>query len=274
MFKSEVQTVNIALKYGRVDIEFSIPDHNVLGVLEPSSTLPPIDDLGEAVKGVLSTPTAGPSLEKLVQDEKPRTAAIIVNDMTRSTPSEEALPPILKELERLGIPASAVTVVVATGTHRAMTDKELEQLLGREIVSAYRIENHCCDAPDLIELGTLSTGNKMIVNATVARADLRIAVGEVLLHYYAGFAGGRKSIFPGVAGRETIMRNHSMMTEPGVGIGILDGNRLYAETDEAVEKFCRLHFIVNLVSDSHKRVVRVVGGHFRDAWLEGVKTFK
>jgi len=141
-------------------------------------------------------------------------------------------------------------------------------------VNACRVENHLCDAPDLVDLGTLSTGNKMMVNNTVARADLRIAVGEVLLHYYAGFAGGRKSIFPGVAGRETIMRNHKMMVEPGVGIGIIDGNRVYAETDEAVEKFCRLHFIVNLVSDTRKRVVRVVGGHFRDAWLEGVRTFK
>jgi len=109
---------------------------------------------------------------------------------------------------------------------------------------------------------------------TVARANLRLAVGEVLLHYYAGFAGGRKSIFPGVAGRETVMKNHSMMTAPGVGIGLLEGNRLYAETDEAVEKFCPLHFIVNLVSDSHRNIVRVVGGHFRDAWMEGVKTFR
>jgi len=266
--------MNIPLKYGRGEIEFSIPDRNVLGVLEPSSALPPIDDLGEAVKGVLSTPTAGPSLEELIRDKNPRSVAIIVNDMTRSTPSDQVLPPILKELDRLGVPASSVTIVIATGTHRVMTDEEVEKLLGREIVSACRVENHSCDAPDLVDMGTLSTGNKLMINNTVAGADLRIAVGEVLLHYYAGFAGGRKSIFPGVAGRSAIMRNHGMMVEPGVGIGILDGNPVYTETDEAVEKFCRLHFIVNLVSDSHKNVIRVVGGHFRDAWLEGVKTFK
>ena len=134
--------MNIALKYGRGEIEFSIPDRNVLGVLEPSSTLPPIDDLREAVKGVLSTPTAGPSLDNLVKEIKPKSVAIIVNDMTRSTPSDKVLPPILKELGRLGVPSSSVTVVVATGTHRAMTDGEIEEFLGKEVVSACRVENH------------------------------------------------------------------------------------------------------------------------------------
>ena len=88
--------MKIPLKYGRKEIEFSIPDRNVLGVLEPSSALPPIDDLHEAVRGVLSNPTAGPTLEALVQGNSPRSAAIIVNDLTRSTPSGEVLPPILK----------------------------------------------------------------------------------------------------------------------------------------------------------------------------------
>ncbi|MDR3230600.1 MAG: nickel-dependent lactate racemase [Synergistaceae bacterium] len=266
--------MNIVLKYGRKEMELSIPDRNLLGVLEPSSGAAPIEDLGAAVRGVLQTPTAGPSLEALVREKRPQSVAIIVNDMTRSTPSDRVLPPMLAELERLGTPRDAITIVVANGTHRAMTGPEIDGLLGKEITGAYRVENHICDAPDLVDMGTLSTGNKLLINKTVARADLRLAVGEVLLHYYAGFAGGRKSVFPGVAGRETVMRNHSMMTAPGVGIGLLEGNRVYAETDEAVEKFCPLHFIVNLVSDSHKNVVRVVGGHFRDAWLEGVKTFR
>ncbi|MDR1875748.1 MAG: nickel-dependent lactate racemase, partial [Synergistaceae bacterium] len=220
------------------------------------------------------SPTAGPSLAELVREKKPRTAAIIVNDMTRSTPTDKILPPLLAELLRLGMKREAVSVVVATGTHRAMTDAEIEALVGKGVAAEWRVENHDCDAPDLVDMGTLPTGNRLLINKTVAGAELRMAIGEVLLHYYAGFAGGRKSVFPGVAGRETIMRNHGMMTAPGVGIGLLEGNRVYEETDVAVGKFCPLHFIVNLVSDSHKHVVRVVGGHFRDAWMEGVKTFR
>ncbi|MDR1742072.1 MAG: nickel-dependent lactate racemase [Synergistaceae bacterium] len=270
--------MNVSLKYGRGEVTLDIPDENVKGVLEPAASLPPIDDLGAAVKGVLSNPTAGPSLEAIVKErggaEKLRSVVIIVNDMTRSTPSDLVLPAMLEELKRLGVRQEAITIVVATGTHRPMTDAETSKTVGEAVFKSYRVENHNCDSPDLVDMGTLSTGNRMIVNRTVAEADLRLSVGEVLLHYYAGFAGGRKSVFPGVSARDTIMRNHAQMTMPGVGIGLLEGNRLYAETDEAVEKFCPLHFIVNLVCDTHKRVVRVVGGHFRDAWLEGVKTFR
>ncbi|MDR1731404.1 MAG: nickel-dependent lactate racemase [Synergistaceae bacterium] len=267
--------MDITLKYGRKEVRLSLPDRNVLGVLEPSASLPPIKDLGAAVRAVLATPTAGPSLSALMEEKKPRGIAIIVNDMTRSTPTYDVLPPLLEELTRLGATRESITIVVATGTHRAMTPEEIEKAVGGGVVSAgWKIVNHDCDAPDLVDMGTLPTGNKMKVNKIVAESDLRIAIGEVLLHYYAGFAGGRKSILPGVAGRETVMRNHAMMTAPGVGIGLLEGNRVYEETDVAVEKFCPLHFIVNLVSDSHKNVVRVVGGHFRDAWMEGVKTFR
>jgi nickel-dependent lactate racemase len=142
------------------------------------------------------------------------------------------------------------------------------------VFAKYRVENHDCDSPDLVDMGTLSTGNRFLVNRTVADADLRLAIGEVLLHYYAGFAGGRKSILPGVAGRETVMTNHRMMTAPGVGIGVVEGNVLSEEMVEAAGTFCPLHFILNCVSDSSKHIVRVVGGHWHDAWREGIKTFR
>ncbi len=261
------------LKWGREDIFLSIPDKNVLAVLEPSGG-EPVADLAAEVAGLVKRPTAGPSLEEIVSTHKPETAAIIVNDMTRSTPTAEMLPPLLEELERLGVPSSGIAIVVATGTHRPMSDDETRQTVGDAVFSKYRVENHDCDSPDLVDMGTLSTGNRLMINRTVAEADLRLAIGEVLLHYYAGFAGGRKSILPGVAGRETVMTNHRMMTAPGVGIGIVDGNVLSEEMVEAVRDFCPLHFILNCVSDSSKHIVRVVGGHWYDAWREGIVTFR
>lgn len=261
------------LKWGKEDIFLSIPDKNILAVLEPSGG-EPVADLAAEVARLVKHPTAGPSLEETVGANKPKTAAIIVNDMTRSTPTAEMLPPLLEELERLGVPSSGISIVVATGTHRPMNDDETRQTVGDAVFAKYRVENHDCDSPDLVDMGTLSTGNRLMINKTVAEADLRLAIGEVLLHYYAGFAGGRKSILPGVAGRETVMTNHRMMTAPGVGIGIVDGNVLSGEMVEAVEKFCPLHFILNCVSDSSKHIVRVVGGHWYDAWREGIATFR
>ena len=265
-----MQTV---LKWGKEEITLTIPDKNVLAVLEPTGGTP-VPDLGRAVAELLKNPTAGPSLEELVTKLAPRSVAIIVNDMTRSTPSAEMLPPVLEELGRLGVPDEAVAIVIATGTHRPMTDEETSATVGKAVFDRYRVENHDCDSPDLLCLGTLSTGNSFCVNKTVAEADLRIAIGEVLLHYYAGFAGGRKSVFPGVAGRKTIMENHRKMTAPGVGIGVVDGNVLSEELVEGVEKFCPLHFILNCVSDSSKHIVRIVGGDWMDAWKEGIATFR
>jgi len=265
--------MNVDLKWGKKTVSLPIPDENVLAVLEPSGGRP-VEDLPAEVARLLQNPTAGPSLEEIVSANKPKTAAVIVNDMTRSTPSAEMLPPLLAELERLGVPASGITIVVATGTHRPMSDDETRQTVGDAVFAQYRVENHDCDSPDLVDMGTLSTGNRLMINKTVAEGDLRLAIGEVLLHYYAGFAGGRKSILPGVAGRETVMTNHRMMTAPGVGIGVVDGNVLSEEMVEAVEKYCPLHFILNCVSDSSKHIVRVVGGHWHDAWREGIKTFR
>ena len=261
------------MKSGREDIFLSIPDKNILAVLEPSGG-EPVADLASEILKLLGAPTAGPTLEELAAKTGARTAVIIVNDMTRSTPTALMLPPLLEELERLGIARDAITVVVATGTHRPMYDEEIRFVVGDSVFGTVRVENHDCDAPDLVDMGVLSTGNRLLINKTVAEADLRIAIGEVLLHYYAGFAGGRKSILPGVAGRTTIMNNHRMMTAPGVGIGDVDGNPLSEEMVEAVEKFCPLHFILNCVSDSSKHIVRVVGGHWYDAWREGIATFR
>ena len=265
--------MKLKLKWGHDAVAFDIPDRNVIGVLEPEGG-EPVADLWEATWDLLETPTAGEPFADIVERIAPKKIAIIVNDMTRSTPTQELLPPILKKLDLLDVARESVVIVVATGTHRAMNAEEIEQILGPEIPKAYRVVNHDCDAPDLVSLGTLSTGNELRICREVAEADMRIAIGEVLLHYYAGFAGGRKSILPGVAARETVMNNHKMMTRPGVDIGVVEGNPLSDEMIEAVERFCPLHFIVNCVSDSRKNIIRLVGGHWKDAWLEGIRTFR
>ncbi len=265
--------MELKLKWGHETVTFDVPDRNVIGVLEPEGGKQ-VADLWETTWDLLETPTAGEPLASLVERVAPKKIAIIVNDMTRSTPTQELLPPILKKLDLLDIARESIVIVVATGTHRAMNAEEIGQILGPEIPKHYRVVNHDCDATDMVTLGTLSTGNILRICREVAEADVRIAIGEVLLHYYAGFAGGRKSILPGVAARETVMNNHKMMTWPGVDIGVVEGNPLSDEMIEAVERFCPLHFIVNCVSDSRKNIIRLVGGHWKDAWLEGIRTFR
>lgn len=264
--------MDVSLKYGKGTIDLQLPDRNLLGILEATGDLPPLEDLEGTVAVLLEEPTCGPSLESIVERDAPRKIAIIVNDLTRSTPTYRILPPLLEKLETLGLGPEAVTIVVATGTHRGMTEEEIATVVGQDVKNRYAVINHDCDAPDLVSFGELSTGNELRINRTVAEADLRISIGELLLHYYAGFGGGRKSILPGVSWRETVMRNHKMMTFPGASIGKIDGNPVSEEMIEAIG-LCPLHFIINVVCDTHKRVVRVVTGDSVEAWREGAGTF-
>ncbi len=262
-----------AFKYGKQELTINIPDKNLLGILEPSG-LDPIKDLDKEVRTLLEQPTAGPSLSKLIRMIKPRKVAVIVNDLTRSTPTPELLPPVIEKLLGQGISREQIDIIIATGTHRPMDREEITSITGENIFREFNVINHDCDSPDLVTMGILSGENELRINRIVAEADIRIAIGEVLLHYYAGFAGGRKSILPGVAGRETIMKNHHMMTFPGVGIGKTSGNPVSEQMVEAVEKYCPLHFIVNCVSNSHKQVVTLVAGDAVKAWEKGIEVFR
>ena len=265
------------LPYGKDYITLDFPEKNELTFLEPPSSGSIISDIKQTVEDLLESPDTGDALRKIIQKKKQKvqgpSAVVIVNDLSRSTPVKELLPPVLETLHKEGISKDKVTILIATGTHRVLTDEENVYLLGKEITERYRIESHDCDSDDLISAGTLSTGNELLINGTVARADLRIAIGEVLFHYFAGVAGGRKSLCPGVCGRSTIMRNHQMMTHPAARLGNIDNNPLNNELMEALD-LCPLDFIVNALCNHRKEVATIVAGDPVASWEKGVKIFK
>ncbi len=259
------------LPYGRKKLSLDLPEKHVMGVLEPKETKK-LESLEDTVAEKIARPDEGSSLKELLERKNPATVAIIVNDLTRSTPTAKMLPPVLKVLEARGISPENTVIVIATGTHRGLTEEEKVQVVGSEAFASYRVENHDCDAPDLVSLGVLPTGNELLVNPLVAKADFRIALGEVLLHYYAGFAGGRKSILPGVSGRDTVMRNHAMMVDPKASLARIDDNPVSLEMIEAL-RCCPLDFIVNCIANSHKEIVAVVAGDAEKAWKKGTEIF-
>lgn len=261
-----------SLPYANEEIHFSIPDEHALGILEPTSA-DPCADVSRSARVSIEKPIAGPSLREILRTKHPGSVVIIVNDLTRSTPTQKLLPPILTVLEEEKIFPEQITIVIATGTHRPLNQYEMEQVVGREVKERYAVVNHDCDAFDLVSFRKLPSGNELLINKFVAEAGVRISVGEVLFHYYAGYSGGRKSVLPGVAGRECIMKNHFRMLDPGASIGRLDGNPVHEEMLEALVR-CPLDFIVNVVCDSHKHVVRIVAGHPIEAWLDGIQTFE
>ncbi len=260
------------LPYGKSKVALPLEDSHLLEVLEPEEGYPKLQSLRDEVKNKLLQPDAGPPLGELLRAKNPASVAIIVNDLTRSTPTATMLPEVLDTLENHGISREQITLVIATGTHRGLNDDEMAQVVGKDVFSSYRVVSHDCDASDLVFMGTLSTGNDLFVNSWVARGEFRIALGEVLLHYYAGFAGGRKSILPGVAGRDTIMRNHNMMVHPKATLARIEDNPLSMEMVESLEH-CPLDYIINCISDARKEVVGVVAGDSLKAWQKGTEIF-
>ena len=258
--------MEIELGYGRAMKTLDIADDNVAAVVYPQDQ-PGVDDPVAAVARSLDTPIDSASLGEIIAEYRVPRVAIIVNDITRPVPYRYILPPLMKQLET--VPPDKIDFIVATGIHRGQTDREHRELYSDEIVDTYRVTNHDCDR-GLVDFGTLGDGTPLSINERVAAADVVVGTGMISLHYFAGYSGGRKAIVPGVSGRDIITRSHSMMVDPRAQCGCIADNPVSDMMLEGARRIPRL-FIVNVVTNSKKEIVRVVSGHMEKAWKEGVE---
>ena len=261
--------MDFQLKRGRGTEAFTLEDSKILQVvLPPETNLKPctLRDVEDA----LDSPVGTPPLLELLERKKPRKVVLIVNDITRPTPYGLLLPPVLARFARAGITDDMVTLLVATGIHDPHTDEQNLQVYGEETVRRFRIVSHIADDMDsLVSAGTLSTGSELKINRLVAEADFVLTLGVVMPHYFAGYSGGRKSILPGVAWKETVERNHSRMVELMDALPDLDSNPVNLEMIEAA-RMVGVDFILNVVVNEKKDVVKVAAGDVVKAWREAV----
>lgn len=257
------------LKYGRNYIPFDCPDQHLLSVVEPRD-LPGVFDPTQVITHALRHPIGTKSLSTLVSQRKLRNVVIIVNDISRPTPYKLMLPPLLAELHNAGVPKEAIRFVVATGIHPAHTAEQNRELFGEECTASYPFSSHDPDH-QLVHLGLLSTGTPLYVNQQVYESDFIITTGMIMLHYFAGFSGGRKSILPGVAGRVTIQQNHARMLDMLDCKVPIDENEMSLEMIEAAQKV-GVDFTFNVITNSQQEIVKVVAGDVVQAWQEGIAT--
>jgi nickel-dependent lactate racemase len=245
-----------------------VPPERLLDVIAPRPSTPAADATA-AVELAFDHPVGSEPLEVLAVGA--RRPVIVCDDMTRPTPTDLLLPVVLDRLNRAGVEDSQVTVLIATGTHRPMTEDELTAKLGADVVARVTVTNHVYeDRQQLVNLGTTPSGIPVTVNRLVAESDLVIGVGNIVPHRYCGWAGGAKIIQPGVCGAETTAATHLMITRfPDVGLGSLD-NTVRREID-GVADAAGLRFIVNTVLNAEQEVVGVVCGDHRAAFARGVE---
>jgi nickel-dependent lactate racemase len=245
---------------------------HVAGVLEPSPYLPALDDVAAEVERSLAEPVGSPRLREMVNGQM--RIALVVDDGSRPTPVARLLPAVLRELEEGGACVDQITVVMALGLHRPMTEAEVAERIGADPLAALRWQNHDCDdTAGLAFLGTTGRGTPVYLNKTVAAADLIVSIGCIEPHIIASFGGGLKNLVPGVAGRATVAHNHSLNCTPDtfnmVGQPI-DRNPMRLDLEEAAQMVKRPIFVVNAVLNSNLRPVRVVAGEPVAAHRAGV----
>ena len=264
--------MKISIPYHRGNMETELEDACVTGVYASRLPEPEVPE-AEAVRRALDAPIGSERLEALAAGKK--TALVITSDHTRPVPSRIIMPQILERLRR-GQPDIAVTILLATGFHRATTREELVAKLGEEIVERERIVIHdSADKTMLVEAGTLPSGGKFIVNRLAMESDLVVAEGFIEPHFFAGFSGGRKSILPGIVSRETVLANHcaEFIASPYARTGNLENNPIHRDMLYAAET-AKLAFIVNVVIGHDKKIVHAVAGHFEKAHLAGCEWLK
>ena len=260
--------VDVWLPYGKTEVCVRIPTRNFLGSIEPREKSG-VPDAKTEIEKALKEPIGSKRLSEFVKSE--HKIAIVVDDATRPAPSHLMVPPVLDELNAVGVKDENVTLIFGCGTHKAVTREESVRLLGEEILSRVKTISHDCKAQDLVQVGTTKKyGTKVYLNRVFAEADVKILTGDVCFHYYAGYGGGRKSVLPGVAGEETIRHNHALLLDPNAKVGILNGNPVHEDIVEAV-KLAKVDFVLNVVLNSKREIVKAFAGDLDQVFSEGVK---
>ncbi|MCL4192793.1 MAG: nickel-dependent lactate racemase [Thermoguttaceae bacterium] len=262
--------MRVHLEYGRSGLEVELPDRNVVKCLgyRPAA---PVPDPTAAIQEVLSRPTGTRPLADLARGRQ--SACVVISDVTRPVPNAVLLPPILAVLEANGIPRDRIVILVATGLHRPNVGDELVEMVGRDVADGYRIENHHgCERDEHVHLGESPRGVPIWIDRRYVEADLKITTGLIEPHFMAGFSGGRKLVCPGIAGIETVRAWHSprFLEHPSARSGSIDGNPVHEE-NTWIARRAGCDFIVNVVIDADRRILKVVAGDMEAAWLEGVE---
>ncbi|MHB8573795.1 MAG: nickel-dependent lactate racemase family protein [Dehalococcoidia bacterium] len=214
--------MRIKLKYGSGTLDIDVPEGST--VVE-SAIVRGVPDEQAALLAGTRSPLVGRPLAALVRGG--RRAVVVFPDMTRAMPTERVMPAVLAELELAGFGPERVTLLSATGTHRANTVAELERMLGAEVLGRYTVVNHDArDDASLVRLGATSEGAPALLNRVYLDADVRIITGLIEPHFFAGYSGGPKGVCPGVAGLETVLYCHDAerIGHPNATWGRIDGN--------------------------------------------------
>jgi len=264
--------LKVELRYGRGSLPVEIPENLEVQLLH-LNRLPVVADANAAIEESFKSPIGCAPLSELARGKT--SACIVISDVTRPVPNETILTPMLACLRQAGIAQDKITILVATGLHRANVGDELEEMIGVDIARNYRVVNH--DARDdsmmqsLGEVPMLDGTAAVAINKTYLEHDLKITTALIEPHLMAGYSGGRKLICPGIASAQTILQFHSppMIGHAKAHTGNLDGNPVHAMS-RAVAGIAGVDFICNVTLSEEREITGVFSGDMDKAHAAGI----
>lgn len=254
------------LKYDFEEVSFCVPEENYIATLTPNEVnIDSIDE--EEVRRAMEYPIGSKRLRDIVfPGDK---IAIVTSDISRPMPSYKVLPTVIEELKSAGVDENDITIILALGIHRKHSEEEKRQLVGEDVYYS-NISVIDSDKENCIRLGFCSNGTPVDIFEPVLNADIRIALGNIEFHYFAGYSGGNKAIMPGVSSHQAIQANHIHMLNPKAIAGNMETNPIRQDIEEITD-FITIHFIVNVVLNDKKQIIKAVAGDHVIAHREGCR---
>lgn len=257
------------IPYSKTKIEFDLPP-GMRGTVVVSKPVEPVPDVQAAIAQALANPIGSPPLRALGVARPGNRVCIVFTDITRASPDHLLVPPLLQELEAAGVRDEDITLLCGIGMHRPSTQQEKVAKLGADVVARYRvIDNEPQNPKALVDLGVTPGGVPVTAHRAAVESDLLIATGIVEPHQYAGYSGGRKTLAVGAAGEGLIAHTHgpAFVDHPGTRLGRIEGNPFHEAVTEAARR-ANLRFILNVVLDDDKRILKVAAGDTEAAFKE------
>jgi len=259
---------NIELKYGNTVQRIRVPPRNMICIAR-SRQVPVVADEEAEIAEAIDHPIGLSSMKEVLSPDQK--IAVIVDDPTRQTPTRKILPLVLERLSQIGVKNGNIVLVMATGAHKRPSQELIEGKIGRQIMKNLNLQIHdCLDKNNLALLGFSSSGTPVWINKWVAEADVKIGVGGIKPHPWAGFTGGAKIVLPGISSWEAIGRNHMLAVSSDARVGQIHGNPVRRDMEEVAGKI-GLRMIVNTVLNDEGKMVGVVAGDYIEAHRRGVE---
>ena len=255
------------IPYSRTWLEFGLLP-GMHGTVVVSQAVEPVADVERAIGEALAYPIGSPPLREMARPGE--RVCIVFTDVTRASPDHLLVPALLWELEAAGVRDEDITLLCGIGMHRPSTPAERIAKLGAEVTARYRVmDNEPQNPQALVDLGVTAGGVPVSAHRAAVEADLLIATGLVEPHQYAGYSGGRKTLAVGAAGERLIAHTHgpAFVDHPGTRLGRVEGNPFHEAISEAARR-ANLRFILNVVLDDEKRILKVAAGEPEAAFHE------